>query len=298
MDPAPIRVGGAHDALTAILVEEAGFDAVWASGFEISAAHGVPDANILTMTNNLYAGELMAERCGIPVIADLDSGYGNAVNVIHTVRAYEKAGIAAVCIEDNDFPKRCSFYAGVRRELVDPEEHAGKIRACLDTRKSEDFMVIARTEALIAGWGMEEALLRGHCYADAGADMILVHSKEKTANEVLEFADQWDRDTPLVCVPTTYNSTHVDVLARGGYRVVIYANQGLRSAIRAARAAFAGIIEAGHASAVDEQIVPMTDVYELIGVPEMREQEASYLPKGRSAASVAKPVRATGSTGG
>ena len=298
MGPAPIRVGGAHDALSAILVEEAGFDAVWASGFEISAAHGVPDANILTMTNNLYAAELMAERCEIPVIADLDSGYGNAVNVIHTVRAYEKAGIAAVCIEDNDFPKRCSFYAGVRRELVDPDEHAGKIKACVDTRRSDDFTVIARTEALIAGWGMEEALHRGRCYADAGADLVLVHSKEKTADEVLEFAEHWDRDTPLVCVPTTYNATHIDVLAKGGYRVVIYANQGLRAAIRAARDAFAKIIEQGHASVVDDQVVPMTDVYELIGVSEMRDQEAAYMPKGRSAASVAKPVRAAGSTGG
>jgi phosphoenolpyruvate phosphomutase len=275
---ATVRAAGAHDGLSAILAREAGFDAIWASGFEISAAHGVPDANIITMSENVRAAELMVEGAGIPVIADCDTGYGNAINVIHTVRAYERAGVSAICIEDNVFPKRCSFYVGVKRELVDPEEHAGKIRACLDTRQSEDFLIIARTEALIAGWGMDEALKRGRIYADSGADLVLVHSKSKEPEEVLEFARQWDRNTPLVCVPTTYSGTSYRVLAEAGYRVVIFANHGLRAAIKAMRAALGKIHAEGHAGAADELIVSLPEVYELIGVPQMKHQEALYMP--------------------
>lgn len=279
---ATVRAAGAHDGLGAILAQEAGFDAIWASGFEISAAHGVPDANIVTMSENLKAASLMVESAGIPVIADCDTGYGNAINVIHTVRSYERAGVAAICIEDNVFPKRCSFYTGVRRDLVDPEEHAGKIRACLDTRNSDDFLIIARTEALIAGWGMDEALKRGRLYADAGADMVLVHSKSKDPKEVVDFAAQWDRKTPLVCVPTTYATTPYEVLAEAGYRVIIFANHGLRAAIKAMREALGRIYREGHASAADELIVSLPEVYELIGVPEMKRSESLYMPPGSS----------------
>jgi phosphoenolpyruvate phosphomutase len=279
---ATVRAAGAHDGLSAILAQEAGFDAIWASGFEISAAHGVPDANIVTMSENLKAASLMVESAGIPVIADCDTGYGNAINVIHTVRSYERAGVAAICIEDNVFPKRCSFYTGVRRDLVDPEEHAGKVRACLDTRNSDDFLIIARTEALIAGWGMDEALKRGRLYADAGADMVLVHSKSKDPKEVVDFAAQWDRKTPLVCVPTTYATTPYEVLAGAGYRVIIFANHGLRAAIKAMREALGRIYREGHASAADELIVSLPEVYELIGVPEMKRSESLYMPPGSS----------------
>lgn len=278
--PGPLLVGGAHDALSAKLVQEAGFDAIWASGFEISASHGVPDANILTMTDNLLAAGRMARVVGIPIIADCDNGYGNAINVIHTVREYEREGIAAICIEDNVFPKRCSFYAGVRRELAEVEEHAGKIRACIRTRRSPDFLVIARTEALIAGWGMDEALARGRAYADAGADMVLIHSKSEEPDEVMEFARRWDRTTPLVCVPTIYRQTTAGELAKAGFKVVIYANHGLRASIRAMRTAFARIKAEQRCAAVDDIIVPLEDVYDLIGVSQMKKDEKAFLPGG------------------
>ncbi|MCA9317024.1 MAG: isocitrate lyase/phosphoenolpyruvate mutase family protein [Planctomycetes bacterium] len=278
--PGPLLVGGAHDGLSSILVREAGFDAVWASGFEISAAHGVPDANILTMSDNLRAAAVMVEASGIPVVADCDNGYGNAINVIHTVRAYEREGIAAICIEDNVFPKRCSFYAGVKRELAPVEEHVGKIKACLDTRRNDDFAIIARTEALIAGWGMDEALLRGRAYADAGADFVLIHSKSPEADEVLGFAERWDRETPLVCVPTIYKSAKASVLADAGFRMIIYANHGLRSSIKAMREAFALLVKDQMTGAVEHMVVPLNDVYELIGVPKMKREERDYLPAG------------------
>lgn len=279
-NPAPILVGGAHDGLSAALVQEAGFDAVWASGFEISASHAVPDANILTMSDQLRSAAVMVEATDIPVIADCDNGYGNAINVIHMVKAYEREGIQAVCIEDNVFPKRCSFYAGVKRELASVEEHAGKVKACLDTRNSDDFLIIARTEALIAGWGMEEALKRGRAYADAGADFVLVHSKTESADQVLEFASNWDRDTPLVAVPTIYKTTTATTLGDAGYRIVIYANHGLRSSMKAMREAFRRLVAEQHCSAVDDLVVPLTDVYEVIGVPEMKQQEQDHMPGG------------------
>src|SRR4029077_16272193 len=174
-----VLVAGAHDALSAKLAEEAGFDAIWASGFGISAVQAVPDANILTLTETLEAVRRIVDAVGIPVIADCDNGYGNAINVIRTIGEFERAGAAGVCIEDNDFPKRCSFYAGVRRDLVAIEEHARKIEAATAARSARAFFVTARTEALIAGLGMEEALRRARAYAAAGADAVLVHSKAK-----------------------------------------------------------------------------------------------------------------------
>ncbi|MBI2898887.1 MAG: isocitrate lyase/phosphoenolpyruvate mutase family protein [Planctomycetes bacterium] len=285
-DPRPILVGGAHNALSAKLVEEAGFDAIWASGFEISASHAVPDANILAMAENCEAARLMAAAAGIPVIADCDTGYGNAVNVIRTVQAYEAAGIAAICIEDNVFPKRCSFYSSVKRELVSAEEHAGKIRAAKAAQIDPDFVVIARTEALIAGWGMEEALLRANAYADAGADAVLIHSKADKPDEILAFAVRWKRNVPLVAVPTTYKTVPAHVLGEAGYRIVIYANHGLRAAIKAMQTALKTIREQGRADAADSLIVKLEEVYRIVGVPELQKDEKTYLPKG------APPVRA------
>src|SRR3989475_4391058 len=158
--PAPIVIAGAHGGLSARLVEEAGFDGVWASGFEISASHGVPDASLLTMTETLEAARVMNDAVSLPVVADCDTGFGNSINTIRTVRAFEAAGIAGLCIEDNIYPKRCSFYPGVKRLLADTDEQALKISAACDAG-SRDVVIIARTEALIAGWGLEEALRRG-----------------------------------------------------------------------------------------------------------------------------------------
>src|SRR5437868_15357350 len=138
--PGPIVIAGAHDGLGARLVEEAGFNGVWASGFEISASYGVPDASILTMTETLDAARTMADAAGIPVVADCDTGFGNAINAIRTVEAFEAAGCAGLCIEDNIYPKRCSFYPGVKRQLADVEEQTLKIKACVNAGTREFFI--------------------------------------------------------------------------------------------------------------------------------------------------------------
>ncbi|HTN92337.1 MAG TPA: isocitrate lyase/phosphoenolpyruvate mutase family protein [Sorangium sp.] len=278
--PGPIVIIGAHNGLSAKIGEEAGFDGLWASGFEISASYAVPDANILTMAENLHAARMM-NNTSLPVIADCDNGYGNAVNVIRCVEEYEAAGIAAICMEDNIFPKRCSFYAGVKRELAEVEEHALKVRAAKAAQRDRDFVVIARTEALIAGWGMEEALRRGRAYADAGADMVLIHSKSKDPDEVLSFARAWDRpSTPLVCVPTIYRTTSVDTLHKAGFKLMIFANHAIRSSIKAMTETLQTLKREMYTGSVDDKVVPLERVYQLVGVDKMKQEESSFLPSG------------------
>ncbi|MGE0827291.1 MAG: isocitrate lyase/phosphoenolpyruvate mutase family protein [Candidatus Binatia bacterium] len=276
----PALVLGAHDALSAKLAEEAGFDAIWASGFGISAVSALPDANILTMSETLDAVQRMAEAVHIPVIADCDNGFGNAINVMRTVAQYERAGVAGLCIEDNIFPKRCSFYAGVRRELVPVEEHARKIQAAKTAQHDPDFVVIARTEAFIAGWGTQEALKRARAYADAGANAILVHSKLPTFDELKEFTAAWDRDCPLVAVPTTYAGVTADDLAAAGFKLVIFANQALRAAVKAMRESLAVLKREARPAAVDDRIATLPQIYELVGVQDLQENEQKFLLPG------------------
>ena len=182
-------VMSAQNPLSARLAALAGFDGVWASGFELSAAYGVPDASLLSLTQHLDMTRAIAERVSVPVTADLDTGYGNAVNVMHVVGAYARARVAAVVIEDKTFPKDTSLLAGGRQDLVRVKELQGKVAAARATGSERDLLGIAHTEALIADLGLEEALKRAHAYAEA--DMILVHSKQKTPEEIVAFARRW-----------------------------------------------------------------------------------------------------------
>jgi phosphoenolpyruvate phosphomutase len=281
--PKIVLAAGAHDALSAKLAEEAGFDAIWASGFGISAVQAVPDANILTLTETLEAVRRIVDAVRIPVIADCDNGYGNAINVMRTVGEFERAGAAGICIEDNEFPKRCSFYAGVRRELVPVEEHARKIAAATAARRRTDFAVIARTEAFIAGLGLDEALRRATAYAEAGADAVLVHSKAKDLAELRAFTAAWSLPVPLVAVPTTYPTVAAEELERAGFRMVIFANQALRAAIVAMRATLGDIRRSGCAADVEGRIASLEDVYALVGVPELKANEQRFLFAGEEA---------------
>src|ERR1700730_6334629 len=149
-----ITLMSAHNPLSARLAEEAGFDGIWASGFELSAAFGVPDASLLSLTQHLDMTRAMIEQIRVPLIADLDTGYGNAINVGHGVGAYARAGSAAVVIEDKTFPKDTSLLAGGRQELIRIEEFQGKIEAARAAGAGHDLLVIARTEALIADLGL------------------------------------------------------------------------------------------------------------------------------------------------
>ncbi|MFS0870428.1 phosphoenolpyruvate mutase [Paenibacillus xylanilyticus] len=270
-----IQIVGAHDGLSAKLVEEAGFDGIWASGLEISAVNAVPDANILTMTQYLQAAASMDAVTNIPVIADCDSGYGNVNNVMHLVREYERNGIAAVCMEDKLFPKLNSF-AGGEQKLATIEEFSGKIRAAKDTQRNPDFMVIARIEALIAGAGMDEAVARAEAYEESGADAILIHSKKNDPSEILHFLSLYSNRLPIILVPTTYPQISASELQEYGVKMVIYANHGLRTSIHAIRQTFQQIKLAGNTLQIEDKIASVQDVFKLQGLQEMLDAEDYY----------------------
>jgi phosphoenolpyruvate phosphomutase len=266
-EPAVIRVAGAHDALSALVAEEVGFDSVWASSLAISAARGLPDMSLLSMTDYLQAASNINDVCGLPVIADCDTGFGNTLNVAYMVRQYEAAGIAAVCIEDKVFPKRNSFVE-TDQLLEDADVFARKIEIAKQTQRDDDFLVIARTEALIAGAGIGEALRRAHGYVDAGADAILMHSKSREPDEVVAFLDLWQGRAPVVVVPTTYYAWHVQDAAEAGVAVVIYANQALRAAVCSMRHALRQVLDAGSSVPIEKEIAPMADIFRLQRVDE------------------------------
>lgn len=284
-----IRIVGAHDGLSAKLVEKNGFDGIWASGLEISTSHAVPDANILTMSQYLERACEMNDAVEIPVIADCDTGYGNVNNVIHMVKKYEAAGIAAVCIEDKLFPKVNSYIAG-RQELASIAEFVGKIMAAKNAQLDKDFMVIARIEALIAGWGMDEAIRRAQDYADAGADTILIHSKANNPKEIEEFCQRWDQRVPLVIIPTTYPMLHIKEIKKWGVKMVIYANQGIRASIKAVNKVFSEINQAGDLTTIEDLIVPMNEVFEIQGMKQLKESEKLFLKNEKKSIKVIIPA--------
>lgn len=260
-----VRVAGAHTGVSAKLVELNGFDAVWASGLEISTCYTVPDASILTMTDLLEAARVMNDSTNIPVVADCDSGFGELPNVQYMVRRYEAAGIAAVCIEDKRFPKLNSFIAGDQTQVT-IQEFVDKIRMAKDTQRNPDFAVIARIETLIAGRPMEEALERAHAYAEAGADYILIHSKKRSPGEVFEFARRWQARRPLFVVPTTYYETTAEEISAAGIKAVIYANHAIRAAVKAMDEALAAIREGGSTAGIEGRIAPLSRLFELQGM--------------------------------
>jgi phosphoenolpyruvate phosphomutase len=273
-----VTVMAAHNPLSARLAEEAGFDGIWASGFELSAAYGVPDASLLAFSQHLDMTRSIIEQIAVPLVADLDTGYGNAINVRHVVGAYARAGSAAVVIEDKTFPKDTSLLAGARQELIRIPEFQGKIEAARAAGVGHDLLVIARTEALIADLGIEEALRRGAAYAEAGADLLLIHSKRKTPDEIVAFTERWDAQIPLVIVPTAYPQlTEVKVKALGKISIVIYANHAVRAAVGAMREVFAAIRRDGGIHLVDQRIASVEDIFDLQRVAAMKVAEKKYL---------------------
>jgi phosphoenolpyruvate phosphomutase len=260
-----IRVAGAHDGASGKLVERNGFDAVWASGLAISTAYAVPDASILTMTEFLDAARIINEAVAIPVIADCDTGFGNAENVAHMCRRYQACGIAAVCIEDKPFPKTNSLIPG-RSELEPLRDFLAKIHAAKQCPGAEGMLLIARMESLIAGRGQGEALRRSHASVEAGADAILIHSRQRTAEEILEFARAWRDRAPLAIIPTTYYKITTTTIARNGIRMVIYANHAIRAAVKAMNNVLADIMGAGTTQHIESHIASMTDIFELQGM--------------------------------
>ena len=274
-----VKVCGAYDSMSAKLVEFYGFDAVWAGSFAISAIHNVPDASILTMTEFFTVASNMAHTCDIPVIADCDTGYGDANNVRYLVKKYEDAGIAGICIEDKTFPKQNSLLEKGKNQLLAEKDFVAKILAANEAKQNKAFVVIARIEALISGMGIEQALKRAYAYEKAGADLILIHSKKITPEEIFEFSDSWKGSTPLVVIPTTYYSVNIDELIEHKIKMVIYANQTLRAAHFALSKLLKQMASADNMSQFQNQMSSMDDIFELQDMYTIKSQEKSIEEK-------------------
>jgi phosphoenolpyruvate phosphomutase len=267
----------AHDGLSSKIVQEAGFRGVWASGLSMATALGVRDSNEASWTQVLEILEFMSDATTVPILMDGDTGFGNFNNMRRLVRKLGQRDIAGVCIEDKLFPKTNSFL-GHGQPLADIDEFCGKIKAGKDSQASDDFCVVARIEALISGWGLDEALRRAEAYHEAGADALLVHSKISTAAEIFAFMKEWDNRSPVVIVPTTYYGTPTDQYRDAGISTIIWANHSLRASIKAMRETVQAIHDQESIAEVEDRIASLRDVFGLAGNAELAEAEDRYLP--------------------
>jgi phosphoenolpyruvate phosphomutase len=265
----------AHDGLSARIVADTGFAAVWASGLGMSTACGVRDRSELSAGENLRQIQYIVEAAGIPVLVDADSGYGDFNNARQFARRSERLGAAGVCLEDKKFPKSNSF-RGEGQPLCDPQEFCGKIAATRDAVASADFCVVARTEALIAGHSLGEALSRAEMYRQSGADAVLVHSKAAGPSEVLAFAAEWNRRSPLLVVPTTYYLTPTSLFAEAGISAVIWANHNLRASLRAMRRVSEQIFRQQSIAGTEDRIASLAELFSLMDYEGLEQDEQRY----------------------
>jgi phosphoenolpyruvate phosphomutase len=272
----------AHNGLSAKLAEEAGFEGLWASGLAISAALGVRDNNEASWTQVLEVLEFMNDATSLPILLDGDTGYGNFNNVRRLVRKLEQRGVAGVCLEDKLFPKTNSFIDGDRQALAAVDEFCGKLRAAKDTQRDPDFVVVARTEAFIAGWGLEEALLRATAYAESGADVILCHSKRKDSADIMSFMDHWSGAVPVVIVPTKYPTEPMASFVERGVHNFIFANHSVRTVITALQQNLRTLRETADLMSIERDIAPVTEIFRLQNAQELKQSERRYLPETES----------------
>jgi 2,3-dimethylmalate lyase len=266
---------GAFDALSARLVEAAGFPAVYLTGFGTTASLlGRPDVGLLTMTEMVQAAGRIRAAVEVPVVADADTGYGNALNVIRTVREYEAAGVAAIHLEDQVAPKRCGHLEGKR--VVPAETMTDRVRAAVAARRDPDFVLIARTDAR-AVEGLDAAIDRARRYRDAGADMLFVEALQSEA-EVERVADVF-RGVPLLFNWAEGGKTPPlsrDRLRELGFRLVICPVSTLLAATEAMRAVLARIARDGTPADAVRDLPGLTDFADLVGLPEINDIGETY----------------------
>ena len=269
-----VKVCGAFDVMSAKLAEMNGFDAIWASGFGISSARALPDAGIITMTELLDAVTFMSEACSIPVIADCDTGYGGPNNVAHLVKKFENAGICGICIEDKTFPKENSLFKDGKQVMISKRDFVAKIVAAKNAKKNDDFIIIGRVEALIADLGIEEAMSRANAYAKAGADIIFVHSRKESTDEIFEFLKLWQGKVPIMIIPTAFPTVTLDELKSRGVGMVVYAHQTTLAAFAAVSDVIKQMSKVKSLSELNTKMASMEDLFELQGMQKIREHES------------------------
>ncbi len=267
----------AHNGVSAKIVEEAGFNGIWASGLTLSASMGVRDSNEASWTQILEVLEFMSDVTSIPILLDGDTGYGNFNNMRRLVMKLEQRGIAGVCIEDKLFPKTNSFIDSEKQPLADIDEFSGKIKAGKDIQRDDNFSIIARVEAFIAGWGLKEALTRAEAYRKAGADAILVHSKKNNPSDIEAFMKEWGNRHPVVIVPTKYYSTPTNRFRELGISLIIWANHLMRASIRFMEEIAKQIHSSETLMNIEDQIASVSEIFRLQGSEELQRAERRYL---------------------
>lgn len=271
---APVVAPGAYDALSARLVEQAGFDAVYMTGFGTTASLiGRPDVGLLSGAEMVDNARRIAAAVEVPVVADADTGYGNAVNVVRTVQLYEQAGVAGIQLEDQVMPKKCGHMSG--KALIGADEMVGKLRAAVAARRDPDLVLIARTDAVAVG-GVADALARARAYADAGADLLFVEAPTSEA-DVERIARELDGVAPLVFNWAEGGRTPPLSLARItelGFALVIYPIGTLLAATAGMRALLATLRRDGVPSL--DGLPEFDQFTDLIGLPEVRELERRF----------------------
>ncbi len=266
---------GAHDMLTAKIIGRLGFDAVYMTGYGQSASHlGKPDVGLMTMSEMVSRAANMVECAGVPVIADADTGFGNAVNVMRTVREYEKAGVAVIQLEDQVMPKKCGHMVG--REVIPMDEMVGKIKAAVDARVDPNLMIMARTDARTV-FGIEAALERAHAYREAGADIIFVESPE-SEEEMRHINAELPGCLTLANMveggrtPMFKNAQ----LSEFGYNLIIYPTASVYVTTKAMVDLWESMRREDTTEMLLDTMIPFSEFNEIMGLPEIRAVEKNY----------------------
>ena len=277
----------AHDGMSARVASRAGFDALWASGLSMSTALGVRDSDEATWTQLLDVVAHMSHAADVPILVDGDTGYGSFNTARRFADKARRVGAAGICLEDKQFPKMNSF-VGDSHRLADVADHVAKLRACRDV-VGDDLVVVARTEALIVGAGMTEALDRAEAYREAGADALFIHSRRADVDEIAEFVGEWGGRLPVVIAPTTYAATTpTERFREMGISSVIWANHSMRAALRAMQHACRQIRARESVTDLGVELAPLADVFELFDYDELEATERAL--------SAATPTGPAGST--
>ena len=273
--PGIVLGGGAHDGLSARIVEQVGYPLCVVTGAGSSMSRGLPDIGLVTMPEMVENARYIAEAVQIPVIVDADTGYGNALNVMRTVREFERAGVAGIHFEDQVWPKRCGHMFGKR--LIPKEEMVGKIKAGLDARHDPDFVIIARCDALMVN-RLEDTLERGEAYLEAGADMIFFEMRE-SMDEIKAMADRFRGRVPLHFNHSPSGMVprlHVSEIERLGFKTACFYVHALMAACKTMFEVLSEIRQTGNSLAVWDRMVSFEEFWKLTDLEGIREQEKKY----------------------
>ena len=259
------------------IVEKVGFDGVWASGLSIATSLGVRDNNELSWKTIVDIVSYIASAIDIPVLVDGDTGFGDFNSARIFAKQLRQIGASGVCLEDKVFPKANSFLKW-GQTLLDAQEFAGKIHACKDN-VGNDFAVIARTEALIVGLGEEEALRRSYLYKEAGADALVIHSKQCDGQEVISFLQKWKNALPVILIPTKYPNVPVKIFEDLDVKMIIWANHNIRSSIKSMFEISEKILRDKSIANVLKDIASLEDIFALVNQNELYMDEQKYLKR-------------------